>query len=303
MIPFVMLLPFLAATGQAPSCHAVSGERITAADIAAVLPAFQSVAPEAVIGYAPQPGSYRTFEPAELTRFAAANGMSYSGLATVCFEPALAELDPAQIQTAIRQSLKTLAITEADIDVVEYSKFPVPPGKLSFPVESLPGYSSANVAIWNGFVEKDNHRYPVWARVRIAVPQTRVVAATNLRAGEKVGASDIRLEETRVFPTRVAPLKSSADCVGLLARRYLATGTAVSPADLMEPFDVNRGDIVTVEVQSGGAVLKLDAEAQAAGRTGQSIAFRNATSGKVFHALITGKGRALLDSSSPGNEK
>ena len=78
-------------------------------------------------------------------------------------------------------------------------------------------------------------------------------------------------------------------------RRYLAAGGPVSAADLTKPWDVERGEIVTVEVQSGGAVLVLEAEAQASGRQGQSIALRNSTSGKMFRAKITGKGRALLE--------
>jgi flagella basal body P-ring formation protein FlgA len=309
MIPTEMqlaiLLPMLAAaattgattviTAASAPCRAIEGARITAADLAEVLPAFAAVAPEAVIGYAPQPGAYRNIEPEELTRFAAAHGMEYHGIATVCFEPALEELDPSRIEASLRESLKGMAIPNADLDIVEYSKFRVPSGRLSFPIESLPAPSSGNTAIWNGFVEHEHRRYPVWARVRIVVPLTRVVAVGNLRAGQKVESGDVRIETVGIFPTRSLALQSLSDCVGMLARRYLTAGTPVSAADLMPPYDVDRGDIVTVEVQSGGAVLVLEAEAQASGREGQSITLRNSTSGKIFRAKITGKGRALLE--------
>jgi flagellar basal body P-ring formation protein FlgA len=302
MISTLVLLPLLAVAAPAVSapCHAIDGERITAADLAAALPEFAAVAPEAVIGYAPQPGAYRNIEPAELTRFAAAHGLEYHGIETVCFEPAVAELVPAQIEASIRESLNGMAIADADLEIIEYSKFRVPSGKLSFPIESLPAYSSQNTAIWNGFVEHEHHRYPVWARVRIAVPQTRVVAVGNLRAGQKVEAGDVRLETVRIFPTRAPALQSLSDSAGMLAKRYLAAGAPVSAADLMQPWDVDRGEIVTVEVQSGGAVLVLEAEAQASGRQGQSITLRNSTSGKTFRAKITGKGRALLECTSAG---
>ena len=71
----------------------------------------------------------------------------------------------------------------------------------------------------------------------------------------------------------------------------------------MEANDVDRGDAVIVQVQSGGATLALEAQAEASGRRGQNIAFRNNTSGKIFHAKITGKGHALLDCRPSGNEK
>jgi flagella basal body P-ring formation protein FlgA len=302
MTSILILLPLwaTAATAVSAPCHAIEGERITAADLAAALPAFAAVAPEAVIGYAPQPGAYRNIEPAELTRFAAAHGLDYHGIETVCFEPAVAEPDPSQIEASIRESLKGMAIADADLEIIEYSKFRVPSGKLSFPIESLPAYSSQNTAIWNGFVEHEHHRYPVWARVRIGVPQTRIVAVGNLRAGQKLEAGDVRIETVRIFPTRAVVLQSLSDCVGMLAKRYLAAGAPVSAADLMQPYDVDRGELVTVEVQSGGAVLVLEAEAQASGREGQSITLRNSTSGKMFRAKITGKGRALLECRSEG---
>jgi flagella basal body P-ring formation protein FlgA len=300
MIPILVLLPLWAAAAVSAPCHGIDGERITAADLARVLPEFAAVAPGAVVGYAPQPGASRNIEPAELTRFAAAHGLEFHGIETVCFEPALAELEPSRIEASIRESLKGMAISDADLEIVEYSRFRVPSGRLSFPFESLPAYSSQNAAIWNGFVEHEHHRYPVWARVRIAAPQTRVVAVGNLRAGQKLEASDIRMETVRIFPARAVALQSPDDCVGMLARRYLAAGAPVSAADLMPPYDVDRGEIVTVEVQSGGATLMLEAEAQASGRQGQSITLRNSTSGKTFRAKITGKGRALLECSAAG---
>jgi len=293
LMPLAMWISAAVAAGT--PCHAVEGDRITAADLAAVLPAFAAIAPEEIVGYAPQPGANRTLEPVELTRFAAAHGLEFHGIETVCFEPALAEVEPSRIEASIRESLNTLAITGADIRIAEYSKFRVPSGKLSFPIESLPSYSSDNTAIWNGFVEHEHRRYPVWARVHITAPQTRVIAASDLRAGQRIESGDVRLEEVRIFPTRAPVLKSVSDGVGMSARRYLATGTPVSAADLMEPYDVDRGETVTVEVQSGGAVLRIEGEAQASGRRGQIIGVRNSTSGKLFRATITGKGRALLE--------
>lgn len=293
-------LPALQAAPDSASCRAVEGDRITAADLAAVLPAFAAIPADTVFGYAPQPGAYRSIEPAELTRFAAAHGLHYHGIDNVCFEPALHELEPLVIEESIRESLNDMSISGAEIEVIEYSKFRVPAGKLIFPAESLPAYAPANTAIWNGFVEHNHHRYTVWARVKITVAQTRVVAAVSLRAGQHIEASNLRLEEVRVFPAHGTLLKSVSDGAGMLAKRYLNAGTPLSMADVMEPWDVDRGEMVTVRVQSGAAVLTLEAEAQADGRSGQSIDFRNATTGKVFRAKITGKGRALLDCHASG---
>src|ERR1700759_3260317 len=138
MIPIVM---FVAA---ASTCHAVNSDRITAGDLAAVFPAFVNVAPKKVIGYAPEPGDHRLLEPAELLRIAASNGVELRNAASTCFERALMALEAPAILNALRTSLNRPG---AEIEVIEFSKFFVPPGKIVFPLESLPARAADNVAI------------------------------------------------------------------------------------------------------------------------------------------------------------
>jgi hypothetical protein len=66
--------------------------------------------------------------------------------------------------------------------------------------------------------------------------------------------------------------------------------------------DIVRGDLVDVEVRSGGARLWLRARSESEGRTGETISLRNLASNKVFPALVQGKGKALVDTgAAPGN--
>jgi flagella basal body P-ring formation protein FlgA len=295
MMPVLILL---AITG---GCHAVNGDRITARDLAAVSPAFADLAPDTVVGYAPEPGARRTMEPAELLRIAAAGGLElHDRASSVCFERSTAPLEAPRILDALRTSLDR---PDAEIEVVEFSRFPVPPGKLVFPLASLPSYSSANVALWNGYVDFEGRHFPIWARARITVTQKRVVAVLPIRAGQTIAAGEVRLEDTRAFPAKSTLLSSPADCVGQMARRFIDTGAPVAASDLVEPNDVERGDMVSVEVQSGAATLLLPAQADLSGRRGQIIPFRNAASGKTFRARIVGKDRALLDCHSPETNK
>jgi flagella basal body P-ring formation protein FlgA len=205
-------------------------------------------------------------------------------------------LDAPAFANALRTSLNR---ADAEIEVIEFSKFFVPPGKIVFPVESLPARAVDHVAIWNGYVDVNGRHFPIWVRARITVPQTRVIATVQLHAGQAIGAGDVRVEEVRDFPTKTEPLKSTGDCISHLARRFMNPGTPIMPDDLLQPNDVDRGDTVSVEVHSGGAVLTVPAQADMAGRAGQVISFRNASSGKTFRAQITGKDKALLDFHSP----
>jgi hypothetical protein len=60
------------------------------------------------------------------------------------------------------------------------------------------------------------------------------------------------------------------------------------------PNDINRGDIVQVEVRSGAAVLELDAQAQTSGVAGQTVSLLNPVSKKRFQAKIQGPGKAVV---------
>ena len=283
-------LLMLVAAGTA--CHAVNSDRILGGDLAAASSSFSGLAPETVIGYAPQPGNHRTMEPAELIRIAAAKGLEVHDVTSVCFERNVVPLDAAGVLLALKASVNR---PDAEIEVVEFSKYLLPPGKLVFPLEALPAHSIAHTAIWNGYIDFEGRHFPVWARARITVPETRVVTIAPLRTGQTITSADVRLEEIRDFPTKSDPITSLAQCVDRAARRFMAAGSTLAPDDITEPNDVNSGDTVTVEVRSGETVLMLPAQADMAGRRGQVISLRNSAGGKMFRARITGKDTALLD--------
>jgi flagella basal body P-ring formation protein FlgA len=63
----------------------------------------------------------------------------------------------------------------------------------------------------------------------------------------------------------------------------------------MVPPDVNRGDMVEVEVRSGAARLAFTGKAESTGHSGDLVVIRNLSSNKVFQARVEGKGKAFLD--------
>ena len=57
---------------------------------------------------------------------------------------------------------------------------------------------------------------------------------------------------------------------------------------------VQRGDEVVVQVEAGGARIKISARAESQAALGETVKLRNPKSGKVFEARVTGKGSASL---------
>ena len=59
--------------------------------------------------------------------------------------------------------------------------------------------------------------------------------------------------------------------------------------------DVERGDLVAVEVKVGGAILDFEATAESSGRAGDSILIKNPDNGRSFQAKIQDKGHVLVE--------
>ncbi|MEO8592025.1 MAG: flagellar basal body P-ring formation chaperone FlgA [Candidatus Solibacter sp.] len=285
------MILFLMLAATATECHFLGHGRILGSDLAAASAVFAAVPPDLVIANAPSPGARRLFEPAELIRIARTNLLDATGVIPLCFERSTAPLDLLRVKSVMQASL---GAAPAGIEILTISKYPAPPGELVFPRNSLMQPVSGDSAVWNGYVAYDGGRFAVWARVRLTVLQSRVVTAVDLAPGHVVEAGDVRLVEANEFPRRPAPLAAVEAAVGRTARRALPAGSILTAAMLEAPNDVERGQIVTVEVQSGGALVKLEAKAESAGRKGDTVGVRNAASGTLFRAQIEGKGRVSV---------
>jgi flagella basal body P-ring formation protein FlgA len=293
----IVLLWFACFTpAQTPKCVEVEGDRILARDFAVSLPGFGQLSPETPLAPAPQPGARRFFRSFELVALAQRYSVKIDPDAGVCFERQTEMLDRDRVLEAMRLALP---LPDLKIEIVETSLYPVPRGRLEFRRESLatPASPSAHIALeWRGnVIYGDNQRFGVWARVLISAPMPRVVAAESLGKGEVIGASQVRVETADRFPISGDVAQTVDQVVGRASMRVVAPGTEIHLAQLMVPPDVNRGEMIEVEVRSGGAHLAFTGKAESAGRSGDTIVVRNLSSNKVFQARVEGKGKAFLD--------
>jgi flagella basal body P-ring formation protein FlgA len=293
----IVLLWFACLTpAQTPKCVEVEGDRILARDFAVSLPGFGRLSPETPLAPAPMPGVRRFFHASELVALARRYSVDIDQDAALCFERQTEMLDRDRVLEAMRLALPLPGL---EIEIVETSLYPVPRGRLEFRRESLgtPASPSAHTAVeWRGnVVYGDNQRFGIWARVLISVPMPRVVAAGALRKGEVIAASQVRVETAARFPVAGDVAQTVDQVIGRAPMRIVAAGAEIHLAQLMVPPDVNRGELVEVEVRSGAAHLALTGKAESAGRSGDTIVIRNLSSNKVFQARVEGKGKASLD--------
>ena len=284
----MMLLALLAA-----ACLAVSGPKITAGDLAKAVPAFTPSDPAGAIGYTPAPGVQRTMHPEELRLVL--TRLDYHGAMPkddICFARPAAP--PAA--DAVLQSMHRTLGAAAHIELVEISKFPAPAGEIVFSRETL---GAPPVAVWPGYVLYDgDKKFPVWARVKVSVAITRLIALEDLRAGIPIRAGQVSVEKIDGFPERRVTPPSLSQVEGWVPRRFISANTPVWTDAVEPPNDVTKGDRVVIVVSSGLARLSFDAEAETSGRRGDFASFKNPESGKLFRARIEGPDRAGVDTPS-----
>jgi flagella basal body P-ring formation protein FlgA len=291
----VWLLFFSMITHSGP-CETIANDRIVGEDLAKALPAFSGKMPgDAVVGYSPVPGARRVFKAAELQRIGAPYGVAVAPDAEVCFEWSLQPLTNDVVRAAILDSLQS---PDAHIDILAISGNQAPAGKISFPLSGLLASTITGPdtpVTWRGEVlYHGSRKFSIWARVKISSTVTRVVATQAILPGQTVLPTQVKMETYDDFPLRNDIARNLEEVVGRMSRRAIGVGLPVPRGDLIEPFQVLRGDLVDVTAIAGAAQLHVPALAETPGRQGDLITLKNAHSGKMFRARIEGRDKALV---------
>ena len=287
-----MILPLLLAMAlPSPACHEIHSDQIYGRDLADAIPVFKSLPSDLQVGLAPVPGQQRIFRGSELRRIAGENYIEGDVGESVCFSWPMSIPSREAIRSAME---KTLANRNAAVEILDNSANPAPPGEISFPLSGLSGSSSGPV-VWRGTVNYEgNHTFLIWARVRVTVKEQHVVASELLRPGEEIRREQVRLEDYEGPLTRDNYCTSLKQVLGFLPQSSISADTPLKLSALRERKDVERGDLVTVIVQSERTRLEAQGIAEDGGRRGSVITVRNARSGRKFRARIEDKDKVLV---------
>jgi flagella basal body P-ring formation protein FlgA len=276
-------------------CVAVAHERILAKDLAPAVPMFQALDPETALGFAPLAGTRRVFSGHELRLIARQHSIDApeAGVPDLCVTRLVTPLLREQIEKALE---KSLAMPDARIEILDFSSQPLPLGALEFRLSGLarpPAAQPENPVIWRGRLVYDGNRSAsIWAKVRISVERTWLVAAEDIAARQPIRSEQIRTESNRVFPFPATEPLSADSVAGKLAQRTIHPGQRIAANALQDAPDVTRGETVRVNVTEGLASLTLDAVARSGGRKGDVILLHNPSTGRDFQAVIADKGQA-----------
>jgi len=295
-----MAFPFLLAlSALPPGCHTLSSEVIFARDVAAVLPGFSRVAGDFRLGAVADSGAARIFEAVELQRIARNQGVELEDPADVCFALRVFVPQADEIQAALRKTLSDVpGIDAAKIEISASSQRPVPFGELVFPRNGLQLPSGIQQeAMWRGFVRHSGGDFPVWAKVRVIANVSRIVAIANIPSGKPVQRNQVRVENSEDSLLDETTARNLDEVIGYLPKNILRADLPIRKTQLAPPPDVEKGELVNVQVFAGAAHLVVKAKAQTDGFKGSTILMHNLSSGKDFPAMVVGKNRVMVGDS------
>lgn len=283
----------------AKDCIPISSSKILARDITGAAPLLSSLDPETVIAFAPLPGVQRVITGRELLAIAQRNGLEAEPtVPSVCVERAMRAIDRAELSRAL---VTALGVANAQLEILDFSNQAVPPGHLEFRVAGLnrpPADAPETPVIWRGRLVYDGDRsLAVWAKVRITVERSVLIAVEAIQSGGPIRAEQVKVSRASEFPLSPPALDSIVQVSGKCARRTISAGQRIVPAMLAEPMAVVQGETVHVRVVDGFAALTLEAIAQSTGARGEAVMIRNPTTGKTFRAVVEDKGKVIVRSS------
>lgn len=120
---------------------------------------------------------------------------------------------------------------------------------------------------------------------------TRVLVTTRpLARGDGPGAADVHLEERDVATLAYGYIADLDQVGGRALARPLNAGTVLTPGMLAGRQAVRIGDAVSMEASVEGVVIRVEGIAMGAGDTGTRLKVRNASSGKILNAVVSGPG-------------
>lgn len=284
----IVLLLFLAALARGNECYPVKASQILGSDLKAAAAGFEGIADDAVAGMSPFPGIQRVLSRRELTRLL---GAEYIG-PEPCFVRAVRALEKADLETAIRSRLESADI---ELEVLDFSRSPVPDGKLEFPLAGLAHSSPSrpdDPVVWRGRLHYDATKsVPVWAKVRLRQQQTWMEAAMALSASEPVRAEQLLPRSGLRAPLVGTPARDISEIVGRHPRRTLRAGEVLYTSLFADPPLVAKDETVDVEMTSGGVALKFEAVAQTSGQLNESIVILDPLNHRRIKGVVTGKGK------------
>lgn len=277
----------------------VQGREILLKDIAEITATNQSLAEalEALpVGQAPPPGLTRTFDPELIMiklrqykidptgiRIESPHAVVIAGAHRVIGSDALFQAAKSAVLRGREEELEQITVRSDTLppDLV------VPPGEIELrarPRLTSVGLGPIPVAV-EAWVDGRLYR-TVSLTLRLSLIREVVVASYPLPRHAVVRTTDVRIERRDIGLVQHEPLQDLALVVGRRTTRMLAMGDVVASDAVELPPLIQKGDVVTVMVETPGLLVTAKGVAQEGGKVGQLVRVKNMASGREIFGKV-----------------
>ncbi|MEQ8397691.1 flagellar basal body P-ring formation chaperone FlgA [Thalassobaculum sp.] len=276
----------------------VGGDGIRLSDLFANVPP----ANDGRIADAPQPGGRHVFGVRELFHYAKSFGLQWRPRDMKVYSEVVRDSAPVPIEL-IRDALARVIEPQRrgdDFDVEIFNR--------DLPLFVATG-TVPDVLVRNLAYDPRSNRFdatisvpgsqatPVVVSGRVEPMLSVPVLRSHAMPGEVITENDIqwlRVESRRASMNSVTRLE---DLLGRTPRRPIVGGQPIRLTDIRPNFVIDKGDLVTIVLNSGTMTLTARAEATEKGAVGDIIRVRNNHSRKVLEARVTGAGTVTITGS------
>lgn len=136
--------------------------------------------------------------------------------------------------------------------------------------------------------------WSIYVPVRLEVLAPVAVLASPAARGEALTSAQVRLEERDITRMPGGYLPSLEAVEGMVLRRPVPAGTALTPSMLEAPLLVRRGDRVPLRAARPGFQVHAEAEALSNGAAGDRVRVRNIHSRRVVEGVVENDGSVRI---------
>ncbi len=273
-------------------------DRITAADLARVIPQWKRLDGNRVIAYAPLPGVERRVSRRQLIRWADQHGLKLNiedlpeaVLVARRMRKLRAEEALRTVTGAVSERYQ-LPLEQLRVRLHGFSETLVPAGKSNFEIRGSLNRLNRPVSIPLGWRDSDGRSGTVPLRATVSILGTHALARRAMPAKSIVGPQDFTFREGILPGLPEKYLVFPEDVEGKTLKYSLKSGQALARALLLDTPLVQRGDLIELAWKSKSIRLRVPARAEESGSLGDRIACRNLESGRRVVATIVDQKRA-----------
>ncbi len=258
---------------------------------------------ELELGKSPAIGLRATLNPASLRQRLGALGALEEAVLVLpkrmTLERESQQVEPAQVEQAVRDTLLQNAGPEPDRLVVEGFRVPpaatVPAGELSFKIELRLPRKGGGTATFSAIPVVDGvSQRTLFGSFRMDYQVDVLQLASAVEAGQIIGTDAVVTGLTRTSELDGKSVGEDQLKTGLRAKRALRPGEPLTWEAVEREELVRRGQAVQIVAEKGALRIAAKGTAQASGSLGDEVAVENTQSRKRLQGIVTGPGEVSI---------